>query len=94
VRFNHHQGEIARTNYAINQAQELERAASDPVLSNVLTAYEGVRDNDQVVSLYLGGYLNVAQQSRDIIEYSHKRGAASPLDFLDAERSYCSTQLG
>jgi len=91
--FNRNQGEIARTNYAINQAQELELAASDQVLSDVLTAYEGVRDNDQVVSLYLGGYLNAAQQSRDITEYSYKRGAASLLDFLDAERSYRATQL-
>jgi cobalt-zinc-cadmium efflux system outer membrane protein len=62
-------------------------------MSDVLTAYEGVRDNDQVVSLYLGGYLNAAQQSRDITEYSYKRGAASLLDFLDAERSYRATQL-
>jgi outer membrane protein, heavy metal efflux system len=91
--FNRNQGEIARTNYAINQAQEVELAASDQVLSDVLTAYEGVRDNDQVVSLYLGGYLNAAQQSRDITEYSYKRGAASLLDFLDAERSYRATQL-
>ena len=91
--FNRNQGEIARTNYAINQAQELELAASDQVLSDVLTAYEGVRDNDQVVSLYVGGYLNIAQQSRDITEYSYKRGAASLLDFLDAERSYRATEL-
>ena len=92
--FNRNQGEIARTNYAINQAQELELAASDQVMSDVLTAYEGVRDNDQVVSLYLSGYLNIAQKSRDITEYSYKHGAASLLDFLDAERSYRSTQLG
>ena len=91
--FNRNQGEIARTNYAINQAQELELASSDQVMSDVLTAYEGVRDNDQVVSLYLGGYLNIAQKSRDITEYSYKRGAASLLDFLDAERSYRATQL-
>jgi outer membrane protein, heavy metal efflux system len=92
--FNRNQGEIARTNYVINQAQELELAATDQVMSDVLTAYEGVRDNDQVVSLYLGGYLNIAQKSRDITEYSYKHGAASLLDFLDAERSYRSTQLG
>ena len=41
----------------------------------------------------VGGYLNAAQQSRDITEYSYKRGAASLLDFLDAERSYRATQL-
>src|SRR6202050_3837877 len=44
--FNRNQGEIARTNYAINQAQELELAANDQVMSDVLNAYEAVRDND------------------------------------------------
>ncbi len=34
-----------------------------------------------------------AQDSRDISEYAYKKGAASLLDFLDAERSYRSTQL-
>ena len=64
--FNRNQGEIARTNYAINQAQELELAANDQVMSDVLNAYESVRDNDQVVSLYRAGYLDAAKQSRDI----------------------------
>ena len=91
--FNRNQGEIARTNYAINQAQELELAANDQVMSDVLNAYESVRDNDQVVSLYRAGYLDAAKQSRDITEYSYKRGAASLLDFLDAERSYRATEL-
>src|SRR5437773_2287681 len=31
--------------------------------------------------------------SRDISEYAYRRGAASLLDFLDAERSYRATQL-
>ena len=91
--FNRNQGEIARTSYAINQAQELQLAASDQVLSDVLNAYEGVRENDQIISLYRGGYLDASQKTRDITEYSYKRGAASLLDFLDAERSYRATQL-
>lgn len=92
--FNRNQGEIARTNFAITQAQELELAASDQVLSDVRDAYEGVRSNDQVVKLYLSGYLDQAKLSRDISEYAYKRGAASLLDFLDAERSFRATQLG
>jgi cobalt-zinc-cadmium efflux system outer membrane protein len=91
--FNRNQGEIARTNYVINQAQELRLAASDQVLSDVLNAYEGVRENDQIITLYRGGYLDASQKTRDITEYSYKRGAASLLDFLDAERSYRATQL-
>jgi len=91
--FNRNQGEIARTHYAITQAQELERASSDQVMSDVLDAYEGVHENDQVVSLYRAGYLDAAKQSRDISEYAYKRGAASLLDYLDAERSYRATEL-
>jgi len=33
------------------------------------------------------------QDSRDISAYAYQRGAASLLDFLDAERSYRATQL-
>jgi cobalt-zinc-cadmium efflux system outer membrane protein len=91
--FNRNQGEIARTRYAITQAEELQLAASDQVMSDVTTAYEGVHDNDLVVSLYISGYLNEAKLSRDISEYAYKRGAASLLDYLDAERSYRAIQL-
>jgi cobalt-zinc-cadmium efflux system outer membrane protein len=91
--FNRNQGEIARTGYALTQAQEQQQAASNTVLSDVAVAYEAVRSNDEVVQLYTSGYLKQAQDSRDISEYAYKRGAASLLDFLDAERSYRSVQL-
>ena len=91
--FNRNQGEIARTTYALTQAKEQEQSASDTVLSDVANAYEAVKSNDEVVQLYASGYLKQAQDSRDISEYAYKRGAASLLDFLDAERSYRSTQL-
>lgn len=91
--FNRNQGEIARTRYAITQATELELAASDQVMTDVMNAFEGLRDNDKVVVLYRSGYLDEAKEGRDISEYAYKRGAASLLDFLDAERSYRATQL-
>jgi len=91
--FSRNQGEIARTNYALTQAKEQEQSASDIVLSDVANAYEAVKSNDEVVQLYASGYLKQAQDSRAISEYAYKRGAASLLDFLDAERSYRSTQL-
>ncbi len=91
--FDRNQGEIARTGYVLTQAQEQQQAASDTVLSDVSNAYEAVRSNDEVVQLYTAGYLKQAQDSRDISEYAYKRGAASLLDFLDAERSYRSVQL-
>jgi cobalt-zinc-cadmium efflux system outer membrane protein len=91
--FNRNQGEIARTGYVLTQAQEQQQAVSDTVLSDVANAYEAVRSNDEVVQLYTSGYLKQAQDSRDISEYAYERGAASLLDFLDAERSYRSVQL-
>jgi len=91
--FNRNQGEIARTGYALTQAQEQQQSASDAVLSDVANAYEAIRSNEEVVQLYTSGYLKQAQDSRDISEYAYKRGAASLLDFLDAERSYRSVQL-
>ena len=91
--FNRNQGEIARTNYALTQAKEQELAASDTVLADVANAYEAVRSNEEVVNLYTSGYLKQAEDSRDISEYAYKRGAASLLDFLDAQRSYRATQL-
>ncbi len=91
--FSRNQGEIARTGYALTQAQEQQRSASDTVLADVANAYEAFRSNDEVVQLYTSGYLKEAQDSRDISEYAYKRGAASLLDFLDSERSYRSVQL-
>ena len=91
--FDRNQGEIARTRYAIAQAQEQQRATSDQVLTDVRDAYEALRTNDEVLQLYRSGYLDEARQNRDISEYAYKRGAASLLDFLDATRSYRATEL-
>jgi cobalt-zinc-cadmium efflux system outer membrane protein len=92
--FDRNQGEIARSGIAITQAQEQEKYASGQVLTDVRDAYENLRANDQIVTLYRSGYLDQAQQSRDISDYAYRHGAASLLDFLDAERSYRATQLG
>jgi len=91
--FDRNQGEIARTRFALTAAQETEQAASDTVLTDVGSAYASFSSNQEVVNLYTGGYLKQAQDSRDISEYAYHRGAASLLDFLDAERSYRATQL-
>jgi cobalt-zinc-cadmium efflux system outer membrane protein len=91
--FNRNQGEIARTRFAITQAQEQEKATNGQALTDVRDAYEGLRVSDRIVQLYRSGYLEVAQKDRDIAEYAYQRGAVSLLDFLDAERNYRATQL-
>ncbi len=91
--FDRNQGEIARTRYAIRQAQEQRNAASGQVLTDVKDAYEGVQSNDRLVRIYQSGVLEDSKRSRDISEYSYRRGATALLDFLDAERNYRATQL-
>ena len=91
--FDRNQGEIARAGYAVTQAQEQEKFAQGQVLTDVKDSFENLRSNDKIVGLYRSGYLDQAQQSRDIDEYAYRRGAASLLDFLDSERSYRAVQL-
>ena len=91
--FDRNQGEIARTGFAITQAREQEKFASGQVMTDVRDAFESLRSNDQIVGLYRSGYLSEAQESRDISEFAYKHGAASLLDFLDAERSDRAIQL-
>jgi cobalt-zinc-cadmium efflux system outer membrane protein len=91
--FDRNQGEIARTGFAVTQAQEQEKFTTGQVMTDVRDAFENLHSNDQVVGLYRSGYLDEAKQSRDITEYAYRRGAASLLDFLDAERTYRATEL-
>jgi len=91
--FDRNQGNIAQTRVAIRQAEEQHKASSGQVLTDVKDAYEGLQESARIAQLFRSSYLEVAQKSRDISEYAYRRGALALLDFLDAERSYRSTQL-
>jgi cobalt-zinc-cadmium efflux system outer membrane protein len=91
--FDRNQGEIARTRYAITQAQEEQSEAAQQVLTDVVNAYQSLRMNEDIIRLYQGGYVEQAKESKDISEYSYKRGVASLLDYLDSERTYRANQL-
>jgi outer membrane protein, heavy metal efflux system len=91
--FDRNQGEIARTHAAITQSEETKDATRQAVMTDVATAYEAVKTGEGIVQLYESGYLKESKESLDISRYAYQRGAASLLDFLDAERSYRSTEL-
>jgi cobalt-zinc-cadmium efflux system outer membrane protein len=91
--FNRNQGEVARTYYVLTQNQFLEKAAEQAVLTDVRNAYEALLNGEEVVQLFEKGYLQQAQQSLEITQFSYQHGAASLLDFLDAERTYRATEL-
>ena len=91
--FDRNQGEIARTRAAITQSQRASRRsqrASDVGRRERLGRRPHQRSDHHS---YRSGYLDQTTQSRDICQYAYQRGAASLLDFLDAERSYRANQL-
>jgi cobalt-zinc-cadmium efflux system outer membrane protein len=63
------------------------------VKTDVKDAYEALQTSLRVLQFFRSGALDTARSSRDIGEYAYRRGAATLLDFLDAERSYRATQL-
>lgn len=91
--FNRNQGQIARTHAAITQSEEERDATQQAVMTDVATAYQAVKTGDRIIHLYQSGYLKDAQESLNISRYAYQRGAVSLLNFLDAERSYRSTEL-
>jgi cobalt-zinc-cadmium efflux system outer membrane protein len=92
--FDRNQGEIKRAGFAITEAQQQQLYINGQVLTDIRDAYESWQANNEIIGLYRTGYLDEAQQSREIADYAYKHGAASLLDFLDAERTYRATQLG
>ena len=92
--FDRNQGEIKRAGFAITQAQQQQLYVNGQVLTDIRDAFESWQANNEIIGLYRMGYLDEAQQSREIADYAYKHGAASLLDFLDAERTHRATQLG
>jgi len=91
--FNRNQGEVARAKSEQLRADFLVQAARNQVLQDVETAYAGFESSRERVRLYEEMYLSRAKESLDIEEFSFRNGAASILDFLDAERTYRAMQL-
>ncbi len=91
--FDRNQGNIAQTRIAIRQAEEQRKAAQGQVLTDVRDAYVGVESNGRLSKIYVSGVLKDAKLSRDISEYSYRRGATALLDFLVAQRNYDAIEL-
>jgi cobalt-zinc-cadmium efflux system outer membrane protein len=92
--FDRNQGEIARTRSVITQMQEQQAFTNGQVLTDVKDAFEGLKSNDKMVMMYQGKYREIAKKDRDIADYAYHRGGLTLLDFLDAERTYRSEELG
>jgi outer membrane protein, heavy metal efflux system len=93
--FDRNQGEKARTEIDITHAERQKDVAQAQVFSDVDSAYFTLISSASLLKPYLGadGYLQTATRVRDTMSFSYLRGAASLLDYLDAQRDYRATEV-
>ncbi|PYN44297.1 MAG: hypothetical protein DME00_25140 [Candidatus Rokuibacteriota bacterium] len=91
--FDRNQGEIARTRAEAERSDALTRSAAVQALAEVDTALSAVTVQRDRIVMLRDTYLPKAQQARTTVEFAYRRGGASLLDFLDAQRTYRETAL-
>jgi len=91
--FDRNQGEKLRTQLDIDRNGKLLQAARAQVFSDVDSAYATVKGAVILLQPYKDRYLKQASRVRDTIAFSYQHGAASLLDFLNAQADYRSVQV-
>jgi outer membrane protein, heavy metal efflux system len=91
--FDKNQGEKKRTYLDIGRNQQLEDAARAQVFADVDSAYAQVNSNLVLLRPYKDKYLTQATRVRETVTFAWQRGAASLMDFLNAQNDYRQVQL-
>ncbi len=91
--FDRNQGEKLRTQLDITRNERLRDAAEAQVFSDVDSGYATLASTVILLQPYKAKYLQQSVRVRDTISISYQHGAASLLDFLNAESDYRAVQL-
>jgi len=91
--FDRNQGEKRRTQLDIDRNDRLAAAARAQVFNDVDSAYATVNSAVILLQPYRDQYLAEASSVRDTISFSYQHGAASLLDFLNAQADYRAVQV-
>jgi outer membrane protein, heavy metal efflux system len=91
--FDRNQGEKLRTRLDIDRSQKLTEATRAQVFSDVDSAHTTLTSTVILLQPYKDKYLDQATRVRDTIAFSYEHGAASLLDFLNAQAEYRSVQV-
>ena len=91
--FDRNQGEKLRTQLDIDRNEKLTEAARAQVFSDVDSAYATVNSTAVLLQPYKDRYLQQASRIRETIAFSYEHGAASLLDFLNAQADYRSVRV-
>jgi outer membrane protein, heavy metal efflux system len=91
--FDRNQGEKLRTQLDITRNQRLRDAVETQVFSDVDSSYAALESDLTLLRPYKAKYLQQSVRVRDTITFSYQHGAASLLDFLNAQADYRSVQV-
>jgi cobalt-zinc-cadmium efflux system outer membrane protein len=91
--FDRNQGEKKRTLLDIDRSKSVEEAAKAQVFDDVDSTYEQLRSNVALLKPYKEKYRDQATRVRDTVTFSYEHGAASLMDFLNAQSDYRVVQL-
>lgn len=86
--FNKNQGEIARAQREITLAGARVEALETSIETEVERAYRQYAVSKQLLTSVEIDMLPKARSVRDTTEYSYRRGEASLVEFLDAQRAF------
>lgn len=86
--YNRNQGEIARAQREIGLNAARAAALASSIRTEVDKAYRQYSVSRQLLGSIESGLLVRARSVRDTTEYSYKRGEASLVEFLDAQRAF------
>ncbi|MDQ2844403.1 MAG: TolC family protein [Acidobacteriota bacterium] len=91
--FDRNQGDKLHTLLDINRNQKLRDQSEITALHDVDSAYATLQSTVALLRPYKTKYLKEAEEIRETVSYAYQRGAATLLDFLDAQKEYRDTQL-
>jgi len=91
--FDRNQGDKLHTSLDIGRNVKLLDAAQLIALHDVDSAYATLESALKLLRPYKTKYLKEAQDIRSSVSFAYLHGAASLLDFLDAQKEYRNTQL-
>jgi len=90
--FNKNQGEIARATREIDQAAARIKAMQASIENEVQSAYNQYSTSKSLLEDIETRMLSKATDVRSTMEYSYRRGEASLVEFLDAQRAFNDAQ--
>ena len=91
--FYQQQGEIQKAQADLRTQVTQHEKTQAQIVNDVGTAFATYEATRELVERMQGRLLESAKRARDLVDFQYKEGAASLLEFLDAQRTYIATNV-